>query len=211
MVQSNDKVVVLDVGTDTVKAGFAGEDSPAVSVKSSGVSGGRIMNWDEMEKVWAEAFQKLGVTADGVAGVVVTEPIFNAQGKKDIVQRMFEKMNAQRVWVVNAAIAALVGSGKSTACVVECGHGLTQVLPIYEGMPMDHAKEKSVLGGLTLNSVLEKQGVSADVAQGAKELGCYVSTDFENEAPADEAVTLSDGKQVTVPGKARTLVPETLF
>jgi hypothetical protein len=36
--------------------------------------------------------------------------------------------------------------------------------------------------------------VGADVAQAAKELGCYASTDFENEAPADEAVTLPDGK-----------------
>ena len=53
--------------------------------------------------------------------------------------------------------------------------------------------------------------MSADVAQVAKELGCYVSTDFENEAPADETVTLPDGKSVTVPGKARTLVPEVLF
>ena len=170
MVQSSDKVVVLDVGTDTVKAGFAGDDKPSVLIKTNEgratapVSGGRVMNWDEMEKVWAEAFQKLGVTAESAAGVVVTEPIFNANGKVDIVQHMFEKMNAQRVWVVNSGIAAFVASGKSTGLVVDCGHGVTQILPIYEGIPLDHAKERSTLGGAALNAVLEKQGVSGDVA-----------------------------------------------
>ena len=126
-----DKVVVLDVGTDTVKAGFAGDDKPTVFIKTNEgratapVSQGRVMNWDEMEKVWAEAFQKLGVTAESAAGVVVTEPIFNASGKVDIVQHMFEKMNAQRVWVANSGIAAFVASGKSTGLVVDCGHSMT--------------------------------------------------------------------------------------
>ena len=88
--------------------------------------------------------------------MVLTEPIFNARGKDDIVQRMFEKMNSQRVWVANSAVAAFVCAGRTTGCVVDCGHGLTQVLPIYDYVPLDHAKEKSVLGGLSLNTALEK-------------------------------------------------------
>ena len=62
MVQSAEKVVVLDLGTDTIKAGYEGEEAPAVSVKTNEgrgatvVSGGRVMNWDEMEKVLGETF-----------------------------------------------------------------------------------------------------------------------------------------------------------
>ena len=101
MVESNAKVVVLDLGTDTIKAGFAGDENPTVTFatnlgkSSCSMTGGRVMNWDEMEAVWTEAFTKLGVGADAAAGVLVTEAIYNpAMSKEEIVKRMFEKMNA---------------------------------------------------------------------------------------------------------------------
>jgi len=44
--------------------------------------GGRVMNWDQMEAVWAQAFEKVGVKAED-ASVVVTEAIFNPQMSKE--------------------------------------------------------------------------------------------------------------------------------
>ena len=96
MVDSSAKVVVLDLGSETIKAGFAGDENPTVSIKMdpSVMKGGRVQNWDGMETLWGDAFTKLGVGADAAGGVLVTEAIYNPpQSKEEIVKRMFEKMN----------------------------------------------------------------------------------------------------------------------
>ena len=49
------KTVVIDNGSGSIKAGFAGEDEPRSTFKSD-IGGliekGIIEKWDEMEKVW---------------------------------------------------------------------------------------------------------------------------------------------------------------
>ena len=57
---------------------------------------------------------------------------------------------------------ALYATGRTTGCVVDSGHGLTQTMPFYEGMPMIAGKDKNPLGGKALNQFLEKQLGSAD-------------------------------------------------
>ena len=128
MVDSSAKVVVLDLGSDTIKAGFAGDEYPNVSIKMdpSVMKGGRVLNWDGMETLWGDAFTQLGVSADAAGGVLVTEAIYNPpQSKEEIVTRMFEKMNVQKCWVGSQPHMSLLASGRTTGLVVDSGHGLT--------------------------------------------------------------------------------------
>lgn len=114
------------------------------------------MNWDEMENVWTHTFGQLGVGSDAASGVLVTEALFNPpmMSKEQIVTRMFEKFNVQKLWVGTQPQMALCATGKTTGLIVEAGHGLTQTMPFYEGMPLNHGKDKNQMGGNTLNTFL---------------------------------------------------------
>ena len=84
MVESTGGIVVIDNGQDTMKVGIAGDNDPKATFETTAgvMAGGRVMNWDQMEAVWAQAFEKLGVKAED-ASVVVTEAIFNPQMSKE--------------------------------------------------------------------------------------------------------------------------------
>lgn len=171
-----------------------------------------------MEAVWGQAFEKVGVAPEAAAGVVLTEAIYNPQmSKEQIVQRCFEKLNVQKVWVGSQPSMALFAAGKTTGLAVECGHGLTQSMPIFEGMKMNHGKDKNQIGGNSLNQFLAEQLGGDDVGvQAAKEQACYVSATSANFASEQDSAaaakaTLPDGREVEIPGKTRVLVPEMMF
>jgi len=69
---------------------------------------------------------------------------------------MFEKLKVAKVWVASQPTSALFASGRTTGLVVDSGHGLTQSMPIYEGMPLNHGKDKNLLGGNAVNTFLGK-------------------------------------------------------
>lgn len=49
-----------------------------------------------------------------------------------------------------------MAAGKVTGLIVDSGHGLTQTMPFYEGMPLNEGKDKNPLGGKALNTFMEK-------------------------------------------------------
>lgn len=48
---------------------------------------------------------------------------------------------------MNSATLSLFSTGSTTGLVVESGHALTSVVPIFEGFPMPHAIAKSTIAG----------------------------------------------------------------
>ena len=115
---------------------------------------------------------------------------------------MFEKLNVQKVWVASQPAMALFATGKTTGLVVECGHGLTQSMPFYEGMPLNHGKDKNQLGGNTIGQYLVKKlGCSEDGAKAAREQVCYVAKeDYMNDKKEPGTALLPDGAKLVVPG-----------
>ncbi len=49
---------------------------------------------------------------------------------------MFETFNVPSLYIINPANVSLYSFGRSTGVIVESGHDVTTVLPIYEGFPM---------------------------------------------------------------------------
>ena len=106
----------------------------------------------------------------------------------------------------------LYSDGRTTGLVVECGHGLTQSLPIYEGNPQTHGKDKSFLGGHSVNKFLAEKLGSEENVQAIKEQACFVAADYEAEKGGEEfTAKLPDGKEVKVSGEFRCAAPELLF
>jgi actin-related protein len=127
--------------------------------------------------------------------VVVVEPMTTSI---DFRCRLMEKLFCEekvRCWFGKKPLLALFGSGRRTGVVVELGYGITEIVPIYEGVAMPHASEQLKLAGCDLTKFMrqmkEEQGecVSEMEVVVAKEKEIRVGFDFEEELkihPKDE-------------------------
>lgn len=55
---------------------------------------------------------------------------------------------------MNSATLSLSSTGSTTGLVVEIGHGVTSVVPVFEGFPMPHAIAKSTVAGEAMTKKL---------------------------------------------------------
>src|SRR5690242_8933632 len=109
-----------------------------------------------------------------------------------MVNIMFETFNAPAVHIVNKATTAMYGCGRTTGTVINIGHHVTHITPIYEGCLLAHSMMKLGFGGLDLTCYLAKlmneRGCSytpssyddREILTVIKEKLCYVDIDEIN-------------------------------
>lgn len=84
-----------------------------------------------------------------------------------------------------------MATGRTTGMVLECGDGVTQFVPIYEGYMLTKAIERINFGGRNLTEWLIRllnerlynfdTSYDKEVAQDMKNKHCYVAYDFDQE------------------------------
>jgi len=162
------------------------------------VEHGIVQNWDDMEKVWRHAIDnemriemRDKAEAD-VAGVLISEPPPGPKENRErVIQIWFETFHAPRFHCTPAANLALYASGRTTGLVVDCGHGVSHTIPIYEGYSMPHAIQRINLAGCDLDDYMCKLLSKSNThlltsreqqsAVDIKEQLCYLADDFEEE------------------------------
>jgi actin-related protein len=94
---------------------------------------------------------------------------------------------------------------------VECGHEVTQIIPVYSGSVMDLAIEKYDYAGANITEFLSKTLNLKDYneTKKIKEKFCFISEDFKSEK-SEENYQLPDGKSLKL-GKELFTIPEFLF
>eukprot|EP01006_Ploeotia_vitrea_P010276 TRINITY_DN26665_c0_g1_i1.p1 TRINITY_DN26665_c0_g1~~TRINITY_DN26665_c0_g1_i1.p1 ORF type:complete len:387 (-),score=34.99 TRINITY_DN26665_c0_g1_i1:90-1250(-) len=252
--------VVIDNGSGVLKAGFAGEDAPAVVFgtcighpkKSTGgdlaigddalsednkgkykisypIEHGIVNNFDELEKIWEYAFKELKVESDKQA-MLLTEAALNPKVHREkMIELAFEKFKAPASYIVVQAVMSLYSGGRETGVVVDCGDGITHIVPVWEGFTCRKAILRNETAGrdltefmmdLLTNDCDHPFTTSSDreVARQIKENLCFVSKDFEDDLVKiendiscyDEEYELPDGKVLYI-GRPRFACPEALF
>lgn len=174
--------VVADVGSSSVKAGYAGDDIPCAifpsviqkyphgleCVEASGseqnngeygtalthpVSRGEVRDWDQMEKLFNRIMDMIGVTSPDSASVLLTEsPKATMQERGKWAELLFETFRSPSICIGNSASLSLFASGRTTGMVVECGAGLTSCVPVFEGLVLTHAAISMDFGGQDITS-----------------------------------------------------------
>ncbi|XP_029652464.2 actin-like [Octopus sinensis] len=183
---------------------------------------GVITNWDDMEKIWLHAFKELNV-APAESSVLLTEAVSNPKDNREkMAEIMFEKFNTHALCIADQAPLSLFASGRITGMSVDVGHGITQIVPVYEGSVKREAAVRWDFGGVDmtdyLTSMLTERGYSFDrpsqteTVRNIKEKCCYVALDFEQEmqTATSEKYKLPD-KQVITIGNERFRTPEVMF
>lgn len=205
---------------------------------------GVIRNWQTMGGIFEYGFQTLldsnqnEVNVDTFldhqqdifpgSKILLTEPTLNPIGnQKQVLEFMFENMNFGAVNLSNQSLLVLYARGLVSGMVVECGEGITQVVPVNEGIVPHHLIKRHGVTGKTITSYLKKllqlQGFNAKLASDVESLRdikqnlCYASCDLDEDrclaretTVLVENYTLPDGTLIKV-GKERFEATEAYF
>lgn len=130
---------------------------------------------------------------------------------------MFELFNVPNTAVIPKSVLALYSSGRTTGLVVDSGYDYTQVMPIFEGYPLNHAVQTMSVGGWHITQylmeLLNKRGYSFnpskdfELINNIKEKLCYFALNFELERDMyteekKKQYTLPDGMVINVESEA---------
>lgn len=189
---------------------------------------GIIRNWDQMEQIWHHTFYKELRVAPEEHPVLLSEPPLNPKANREkMTQIMFETFNTPALYCASDAMLACYASGRTTACVLHCGGGGCNVVPVYEGYELPHAIMKLDIGGTDLTdllvNLLTERGycftttAEREIVRDIKEKLGYVAYDFEDELEKSSSSSemernyeLPDGQVITI-GNERFRCAEALF
>jgi len=220
--------LVIDIGCGMIKAGFAGNDAPSAVFPSPLKLEPGTWDWDDFEKILHHTFYNELRVAPEEHPVLLTEVPMNPKSyRENMTKIMFETFKVPAFYMEIDAVLSLYASGRTTGLVVHSGNGVTHTVPIYEGMPEEHAILRLDLGGRDvtdyLMNILTEKGYSfnttadKEIVQDIKEKLCYVALDFEQEmqeaassSSIEKSYDLPDGKVITI-GNERFRAPEALF
>lgn len=229
--------IVIDNGSGSIKAGFAGEEAPkayglsivgrpkyqkimagtlmsAIEEKVSRynnseayvgdvaqqhrgllrlsypVEHGVVQNWDDMERVWHHTYSHDLRAAPEDHPLLVTEAPLNPRSNRDrMCQIFFETFNVPCAYISIQAVLSLYASGRTTGVVLDCGDGVSHIVPVYDGFSLPPSIKRMDLAGRDITkhlayNIRRMSGVALessselDIVRDIKEKCCYVSKDI---------------------------------
>ena len=249
----NNPAVVIDNGSGYIKAGISGDEKPktvfptivGTSKLSGKVSFGNncftgmmtlkhpidkeyVNNWYDLEEIWKFAFNEELKLKSENQPVLLTEYSLTEKAQRECkTQIMFETFKVPSFYLSSQATLSIMASGRSTGIVVECGHGLIQTVPVFEGCELSYAVLTNKFGGSDITeyflSILKQKGttiegnINKEEIRKIKETDFYIAKDYneENEKHPifdniEKSYELPDGQQITISNE-RFKCPEALF
>ncbi|XP_078522009.1 actin-1-like [Lissotriton helveticus] len=190
------------------------------------VEHGVVTSWPDMELIWRNVYECDLRIQPSERPVLVTEvPLNPLCNREAMTQVLFECFRVPAMYVAIQSVLALYASGRTTGCVVDCGAGVTNTVPIFEGYCMPRAVLRQDVAGHDLTDylmhILSEIGVSLvstserEIVQDIKERLCYVAVDIGMEmckrpCEIEKDYRLPDGNVIMVYNQ-RYRCPEILF
>jgi len=190
---------------------------------------GKIVDWDNMEKVWHHTFyNELKVDPQEHPVMITDSPMNSPEDKEKCTEIFFDNLNVPSFYVASSAVLALMASGNTKGVVFDSGEGCTHVVPIYEAYALPHSTRSMDISGEDLTNymmkLLEDRGITLsktydiEAAQKIKETKTHISLKYEEEKRSfeesgnskDVIFELPDGKSINI-GLPQIQCPEALF
>ena len=186
------------------------------------IQGGVVVNWDEMERIWANTFYTELKIAPEEHNLLLTEsPFITRKDREKTLEMMFETFNCASTYIVAQSVLAAYSVGKSTGISIDCGHTSLNFAPIYEGFLQRHCVQHIPIAGKDINDILinllikngqvieskmQKQSIIK-----AKELYCYFAQNYEQEENDFENIKDEETKEWELPDKRKIKIGKERF
>lgn len=181
---STNKIIVIDHGSYSCKYGYGGYDKPIGSVRTTilkmnnkilkvgleesivkilndvdilyPIKNGIIQDFNLMKIIWDDIFyNKLNIIPENNKIILSLSEISNDDTyKQKIINIMLNDYNFEDVQILNQQILALYGLGKEEGLVIDIGHNLTRIIPIYNSYRIIKGERYSNLSGSTINKYI---------------------------------------------------------
>ena len=186
------------------------------------IQGGVVVNWDEMERIWANTFYTELKIAPEEHNLLLTEsPFTSRKDKEKTLEMMFETFNCASTYIVAQSVLAAYSVGKSTGISIDCGHTSLNFAPIYEGFLQKHCVHHIPIAGKDINDllinllikngqVIESKMQKQSIIK-AKELYCYFAQDYEQEEKDFENNIDDETKEWELPDKRKIKIGKERF
>lgn len=205
--------IVIDNGSGSFKFGFSGTDEPQVIYpKELPMEHGVVTNWDQMELVWKQIYEKeLKVNAKEHPVLLTDAPLNPRMNREEMAQIMFEHFEIPALYVASTSLLSLYANGRFTGAVLECGAGVTSTSVISDGYTVAQTTNRFNFAGIELTNFLKEmlqnneylhKFSAADIikiSRDIKEKLAYVSLCFDGDmaaAPTSISHKLPDGNSI---------------
>ena len=183
------------------------------------IQGGTIVNWDEMERIWANTFYgELKISPEEHNLLLSESPFITRKDREKMLEMMFETFNCASTYLVAQSVLAAYSVGKSTGISIDCGHTSLNFAPIYEGFLQRHCVQHIPIAGKDINDILInlliKNGQVIDSKMQkqsiikAKESFCFLRHDNEDEI---EKKKEEETKEWELPDKKKIIINKERF
>lgn len=94
-----------------------------------------------MQKLWEYALRECLTVSDTQACnlLIIDSPHNDKDYKHKIADILFDELKVNSILFMNSATLSLFSTGITSGLVVESGHSLTSVVPVFEGFVIPHA------------------------------------------------------------------------
>uniref|UniRef100_A0A8B9PDH4 Actin like 7A n=1 Tax=Apteryx owenii TaxID=8824 RepID=A0A8B9PDH4_APTOW len=212
---------------DKQKETFVGRDLQNTSVPLELINPlrhGIVVDWNCVQDTWEYIFHtEMKIQPEDHAVLVSDPPLSPTANREKYAEMMFEGFCMPAIHIAYQSQLSMYSYGRTSALVVESGHGVSYVVPIYEGYIMPSITGRVDYAGLDITCYLMKllnesgnkfTEDQLSIVEDLKEK-CYASLDLEQDLSLPlkkEQINyeLPDGHLITI-GKERFLCAEALF
>ncbi|NXJ66292.1 ACL7A protein, partial [Rostratula benghalensis] len=210
------------------KESFVGQDLQNSSTPlppTSPVRHGVVVDWNHVQDILEYIFRtEMKIQPEDHAVLASVPPLCTIADKERYAEMMFEGLHVPAIHVAYQPRLSMYSYGKTSALMVESGHGASHVVPIYEGYVLRSVTRKVNYAGLDITRFLMKllnesgnvfTEHQLNIVQDLKEKCCYASLnprqDLRLPIQKQQMVyELPDRHHFTV-GQERFLCAEALF
>ncbi|KAK9820164.1 hypothetical protein WJX72_006966 [[Myrmecia] bisecta] len=183
---------------------------------------GTISNWDGFESILHHIlYNQFGWEVGDEGSLLIAEPLYTSKADRErLTQLMFEEFNVSGLFLCDQAVLSLYAIGKLTGCVIDFGHGKTDIASVSEGQLHVAGARRLEFGGIDLTQhladLLKQRGITVDdpaSLQWLKEQCIRVAENaaLAAETPAEpKTYTLPNGQAVTITNEG-TLLGEAML
>lgn len=182
--QSESRTIVIDNGTRTCKAGFAGDSLPCyitntivgtdpktndVFVSNDAYSKADILNvrypivnriienWDDMPKIWNYIFQnQLHIESSSHPVLLTDDPTNPKENRERMTQIMFETFNVPSLYIAKRPVLSLYSAGRLNGIVLNSGDSSSFATPIFGGYYIPDTSVSLNIAGKDVTMMLQK-------------------------------------------------------